>query len=93
MKKKKTVKKVLPGLKKDIKDFCLKEEGRIDKKSMAKLGLALAMMSVALEKTVSAAHDQGVHENYFTDSGTRSGHHSGNSAHSSHGSHGSHGQW
>lgn len=93
MKKKQKLQKLIPKLKKDITDFCLKEEGHIEKKMLAKLGIALAVMAVSLEQTAFAGHvSTALHENQFFTTG-RGGHSSGMTGHGSHGSHGSHGQW
>lgn len=103
--KKKTKKKLLPQLKKDIKNFCFSEEGKISKKTVAKLGLTMAMLSASV-KALEANHGSSVHsaatpptKGVFYSAGT-GGHTSGisvtfttHSSHPSHTSHGSHGQW
>ena len=93
MKKNKKQKKLIPQLKKDLSDFCVKEEGKIEKKMLAKLGIALAMLAVSFEQTSYADHaNYDLHSNVFRTSG-RGYHESGITNHGSHGSHGSHGQW
>lgn len=80
----------LPQIKKDIKDFLLKEEGKIVKKDIVKIGISVAVLGMVLKPTdVSAAHSSSI----FTSG--RGGHtsHSSHSSHSSHGSHGSTGGW
>ncbi len=105
-KKKKTGKKLLPQLKKDIKNFCFSEEGKISKKTVAKLGLTMAMLAASVN-ALEANHGSSTHSQatdptkgvLFND-GTGNGHVSGiaityttHSSHPSHTSHGSHGQW
>ena len=99
--KKHNEKSLLPKIKKDIKDFCLKEEGSIDKETVVKMGLALALMATAFEQKAFADHTATmIHQNLFFEGAAYGsaadgpgGHHSGNTGHASHGSHGSHGQW
>ncbi|MFH1691139.1 MAG: hypothetical protein ABIC68_01005 [Candidatus Omnitrophota bacterium] len=113
MKKKKTSKKKkiqhIPTFKKDIKEFLLSEEGKINKKDIAKMGISLAALSLMFKAEVAeAGHSSSIphssgnpsHTNAFkfTSSTSRGGHnsdmpHASHSSHASHGSHGSHGQW
>ena len=95
---KRSNKKTLPQIQKHLKNFCFNEEGKISKKSIAKIGLMLAFLANALYSVqahhFSAGHNNAVNEFYATGTG---GHFSGNVAthasHPSHTSHGSHGQW
>ena len=94
MKKKLTFKKLFPQLKKDIADFCLKEEGNIEKRKLARLGITLAIISVALEKNSSAQHQSHDSESHASfDNADHSshtvmvgngGHYSAMTGHSSH---------
>lgn len=95
---KKRKKKLLPQLKKDIKDFCFSEEGKISKRAVVKMGLTLAVLSASV-KALEANHGshaqtQTRNDFYYENTG---GHYSGpvvvHSSHGSHTSHGSHGQW
>ncbi|HAJ56632.1 MAG TPA: hypothetical protein DCL35_02555 [Candidatus Omnitrophica bacterium] len=93
-KNKKKRKKLMPKIKKDILDFCFSEEGKISKKTVAKLGLTMAMLSASV-KALEACHGSGTSTaNAFFSAG-QGGHQSGttHASHPSHTSHGSHGQW
>lgn len=90
------IKKKLPKIKKDIKDFLLSEEGKISKKNIAKLGISLAILAMTLQpQSAQAQHSShSSHSNTFFSSG-RGGHSSAtvhSSVHANHGHHGS-GGW
>jgi len=95
-------KKLLPKVKKEIKDFCFSEEGRISKKSIIQMGLTLIILGIAIDP-VQACHVNNAlpnsHSNSLFPTG-QGGHssathasHASHPSHTSHGSHGSHGQW
>lgn len=84
--------KKLPDIKKDIKGFLLSEEGKIDKKSLAKIGLSLMILKLMLEPAGAAAVHQseyGVHTSAWVPS---TGHQS-TTPHVSHESTHSNGGW
>lgn len=54
MANKKKDKKKIPQLKKDIKDFLIKEEGNIVKKDVVKVGMSLLMLGVGLKAGMEA---------------------------------------
>lgn len=96
------IKKRLPQVKKDISDFLLNEEGKITKKSIAKLGMSLAILAMALEPQGALAQHSNTHSshsshsNSFFSSGT-GGHQSSTphssahtNAHANHSNHGNH---
>lgn len=91
-------KKLLPKVKKEIKDFCFSEEGRISKRTLVQLGLTLAMFGVAIDPVLAHHSSAGpvTHANTLFATG-QGGHssatHTSHSSHPSHTSHGSHGQW
>jgi len=83
------IKEKLPKIKKDICSFLMSEEGRINKKSILKISLALILAGKFLEPQIS-------HAGHFSNKGTTV--HSSSPApvpegadHCQHGSHGSHG--
>jgi len=78
--------KKIPKIKKNLRTFLNSEEGKISKKSVAKIGAALAVIWIALDATITHAG----HSNYFHNSGAQ-GRHASHASHASHGSHGSHG--
>ena len=88
MTKGRKIKNIFPKLKKDIADFCLKEEGNIEKKKLAKLGIALAILSIALDPGANAAmvhtssgHDASdIHDSHTICEGT-GGHYSAMTGH------------
>lgn len=92
-------KRLLPKVKKEIRDFCFSEEGQISKKSIIRMGLTLTILGVAIGP-VQANHNSAVlpatHNNAFFSTG-QGGHssatHASHASHPSHTSHGSHGQW
>ncbi|MGE5279677.1 MAG: hypothetical protein ACM3L6_02895 [Deltaproteobacteria bacterium] len=81
-KKAKRARKQPPQLKKEIGDFLSSEEGKISKKSIAKIGISLAALGLLLQS--ESAHAQHT-SNFFEIPG--GGHHS--STHANHGNHGS----
>lgn len=98
---KKEPKQLLPKLKKELKNFCFSEEGKISKKSIAKIGFTLALLGNIFESAEAhhGSHSQTTNQNYFFPT-SRGGHasgavvtHASHPSHTSHGSHGSHGQW
>lgn len=96
MKKKLRPKKkstIFPGLKKDIRDFLVCEEGKITKKGIVKIGITLGILGFAVrpDKAVDAAPSPfATHDSAFFTTATKSGHasHASHASHSSHGSHG-----
>jgi hypothetical protein len=72
-----------PALKKKLKDFLMKEEGKITKKDIVKMGTSLLIAGLMLPGQADAQHSSG-----FIATGT--GGHASHTSHSSHGSHGSH---
>jgi hypothetical protein len=96
--RKKIKRSALPQIRKHLKNYCFNEEGKISKKSIAKIGLTLAFLASTLDSS-QANHNSGVHnsaQNVFFATGD-GGHASGtvatHASHPSHTSHGSHGQW
>lgn len=85
------LKKKLPKIKKDLKDFLLSEEGNVSKKSIAKLGLSLAILGMMLEpQTAQAAHtSHSSHSNRFFTAG-QGGHRSATTHTNTHANHSSH---
>ncbi|MDP1852669.1 MAG: His-Xaa-Ser repeat protein HxsA4 [Candidatus Omnitrophota bacterium] len=90
----------LPRIKKQIKDFLLREEGKISKKDIAKIGISLAVLSAMFKPDSAQAASHASHNNHANALVTagRGGHNSGtphgsHGSHGSHSSHGSHGQW
>ena len=88
----------LPQISKHLKNYCFNEEGKISKKSIAKIGMTLAFLASSLDSS-QANHSSGTHnsaQNIFFATG-EGGHSSGtvatHASHPSHTSHGSHGQW
>jgi len=88
----------LPQIRKHLKNYCFNEEGKISKKSIAKIGMTLAFLAGSLDSS-QAHHSSGTHsasQNVFFEQG-EGGHSSGvvasHASHPSHTSHGSHGQW
>ena len=81
--------KILPAIKKDIKNFLLSEEAKISKKSIAKIGMGLTILGVMLDGGVA----QGDHSSSFFNEPARGAHssHGAHGSHSSHASHASHG--
>ncbi len=100
MKNEKKTGKIIPKLKKELKNFCFSEEANIDKKKVTKIGVMLAMLTMLFEQsghTQTTHNSSNPHTNSFFVTG-RGGHgsggvHSSHNSHNSHGSHGSHGQW
>jgi hypothetical protein len=81
----------IPQLKKDIKYFLMNEEGKVSKKNIAKIGITLAALGVALEPMNALAQhsSHNSHNNVFITGGN--GGHSSTTVHSnSHSNHGSH---
>ncbi len=89
-KQKKTRK--LPQLKKDIKDFLTNEEGKISKKNVAKIGVSLAVLAMALDhKSAQAQHsNHSNHNNGMNDTASGGWHNSGGVHTNSHANHGNH---
>ena len=90
----------LPPIKKQIKDFLLREEGKISKKNIAQIGISLAVLSAMFKPDSAQAASHSAHNNHNNALVTagRGGHNSGtphgsHGSHGSHSSHGSHGQW
>jgi len=90
------VKNKIPQIKKDIRAFLTSEEGRINKKSVAKiavtfLALGMGLAGVMKADPTSAACSHASHASYASH-GSHSSHgsHASHGSHSSHGSHGSH---
>src|SRR5512135_2271393 len=96
--RKKEKSSLAPPRKKNLKNFCFEEEGKISKKSLAKAGLTLAMLGSAIE-TATANHSNTTHVNInpnHSSSFVGNGHDSSwisvtHASHPSHSSHGSHG--
>jgi hypothetical protein len=65
-KKIKKLKMIVPGIKKEINDFLLNEEGKISKKSIAKIGITLAVLGMALTPQDGSAQTVTVHSNSAT---------------------------
>lgn len=84
---KRTIRKSMPKIRKEVQDFLISEEGKITKESVAKVGLSLLVLSMMVQAE-DAYPCSPVHTNYFYSSG-RGGHYS-HTSHCSHGSHGSH---
>ena len=73
----------LPSVKKNIKSFLRSEEGKISKKSILQLGIAVTILSLFLSEHVQADVEDCNHSN---------AHHNHSNAHSNcHTSHGNHG--
>jgi len=70
------LRKRLPQLKRDIKDFLLSEEGKISKKSIAKIGISLAILSLVFKPQRADA---------FTHHNAHDNHSSYNHSHANHG--------
>lgn len=71
----------LPRIKKNVKDFLLSEEGKVSKKNIAKLGISLTALGMALRPESAQAQHMSLllPENHT-------------SSHANHGAHGS-GGW
>ncbi|MFY9401859.1 MAG: His-Xaa-Ser repeat protein HxsA4 [Candidatus Omnitrophota bacterium] len=94
MKKIKKIKVSLPGIKKDIKNFLLSEEGKVSKNNMIKIGMGLAVLGSMMglsSSTASADHSSAFFNNPDRGGHASHGSHGSHGSHSSHGSHGSHG--
>lgn len=84
-------KKHLPQIKKEIKDFILNEEGKISKKSIAKVGLSLAVLKTMLDpQSAQAAHTSHSNHNNAFFSGGEGGHTSSTVHTNVHANHGNH---
>lgn len=87
-----------PKLKKKISSFLTKEEGKISKESLTRVGIFLGSVAIA-SSLVSAAGNPGPHNSHSNGLGTTysdpivTGTHSHAITHTSHGSHGSHNSW
>lgn len=95
MKKSNRKKKKMPSIKKDIKKFLLSEEGKIDKKIIAKLGLSLAALGMLFDSEHAYAdhtnHNSHANDFFFTGLTSRGGHTSNmilTDVHANHGNHG-----
>lgn len=78
----------LPNIKKDIKGFLLSEEGKIDKKNLAKIGLSLMILKMMLGPGAAYADHR---SNYKAHTSAWSGTgHNSNAPHSSHDRHSPH---
>ena len=94
-KRRKTKNTTLPQIRKHLKNYCFNEEGKISKKSIAKIGLTLAFLASSLDSSqANHSSGSGTPNNIFFATG-EGGHNSGptHASHPSHTSHGSHGQW
>lgn len=87
--------KLIPDIKKEVRDFCLSEEGRISKKTLTKLGLTFVVLGATVTPAVACWHGHSYsHTNAFNS--CTPGYHESYQPHvnhSAHTSHGSHGQW
>jgi len=93
MPKNKKLGKSLPKVKKEINDFLLSEEGKINKRNIAKIGISLAVLGLMLEpQSASASHTSHNSHNSALFSSGRGGHNSSTPHTNSHSSHGS-GGW
>jgi len=90
-KRTKRITKKLPNIKKDIKGFLLDEEGKIDKKNLAKLGLSMVALKMMLQPgTAFAGHTS--HQSVYDahSSGPLAAGHSSNAPHTSYTRHANH---
>lgn len=86
------IRKKLPRIKKEIKDFLLSEDGKISKRNIAKLGISLAILGMMLQpQSVQAGHSHSYnHSNTFFSTGQ--GGHNSFTTHDNHSNH-SRGGW
>jgi len=89
--------KKIPSIKKDIKAFLNSEEGRVNRRNIAKKGGLFLALGVGLAGLMAPKDVQGIsceHTSHASHSshGSHSSHtsHSDHTEHASHGSHGSH---
>jgi hypothetical protein len=83
-------KALFPNMRKDIKDFLLKEEGNMIKKDVVKMGIGLLIVSLGLKTAMKADPTQAANCCIGSCAPTCRPSHCSHSSHSSHSNHSNH---